>query len=291
MYPSRVLLLDITLVIIFVSTYLSEYFIKHQVERFERDDIDYLPVCTPEKITATSPKELLVQRDSNVTTAVNIVEKHGVGFFEDLLSQEQAAKLREYILQENKSAGRRKEFVLDGKNRDHLTFGIDENPIVADAVHEIVTSQPLRDMMEQVLGEDAALVELASITAYPGAAEQDWHEDTDNAEGVVQLYSLFIPLQPTTHAMGATGLCAGTHTCTEFDFEGINKGDACGDLAIYAEVDKAGTGAFMNSLLYHKGSANTDTEGNVRVMFYLSWAESPNRDGTNSDRVLPDGGK
>lgn len=274
MVPGRVVVLRIAISAVITSIYLSEYFIRSKVRSFERPDIQ-LETCTPETISATSYQEILWPRVSNVTAAVETVRKHGVAFMEDLLSENQAKKLRDYILIENENTDRSKEFVLDQENRVHLTFGLDENPIIYESIYSILTSQPLGGVVEELLGSDAALMELAAITAYPGANGQHWHKDVSNAEQIVDLYSLFIPLQATTREMGATAMCAGTHICAFEDDKEEEACDAWDDRTLYADTSKPGTGAFMNSLLYHRGSANTSPNGQVRVMFYLSWAESP----------------
>jgi hypothetical protein len=135
-----------------------------------------------------------------------------------------------------------------------------------DAVHSILTSQPLQGVMEEMLGPDAALVELSAITACPGALAQRWHKDASEGDRDVALFSLFIPLQETTRAMGATAFSAGTHNCEGYEDE-WNK-------TIYATA-KTGTGALLSCRIEHRGSAKAASNDlPARAMFYLSFTEA-----------------
>jgi hypothetical protein len=117
---------------------------------------------------------LLVPRDETDATdgddsarlkddAIEILNKHGVALYEDLLALEEAEALRSYILSENLNLERERAGVLDNRHWEHLTFGLDEHPTISNAVHSIVTSQPLRGVLESMLGKDVALVDLDSI--------------------------------------------------------------------------------------------------------------------------------
>jgi len=253
--------------------FLTRYFLEEFVDQFITEEVNDVPTCENTADT-TEIRQLLVprrqqqeeamaaQEEGDVGSALDIMNKHGVGIFQDLLSAEQAEALRNYILRENKNKHRKRAIVTNPKFREHLTFGLDEDPTVTDAVQSIVTSQPLRGVLEKMLGKDAALVELASITAYPGAWGQDWHKDTEMGDLDVHLYSLFIPLQQTTNDMGATAMMPNTHFCDPEWEKGI----------IYASTE-AGTGGLMNSRITHRGGANSSPNNKIRVMFYLSFTE------------------
>jgi len=290
---ARLVVLGGALGAIAASLFVREYFLAPiHLQKYEQETIGQED-CTPDHVTATHYKDLLFPNGGNVTTAADSVRHHGVSFFEDLLLPEKAATLRDYILHENRNSDRFQEFVLENENRSHLVFDLDrEDDIVYDSVRAVLTQQTLRGVMEELLGPDAALMELAAITAYPGAAFQDWHKDTFLSDRSVDMYSLFIPLQKTTREMGATAMCAGTTACLNADC------DKWG-MTMYASVDKGGTGALMNSRLFHRGSANAmPPESGVdgtRVMFYMSWAEAPTRPNANrtnarGERKLPPAG-
>lgn len=236
---------------------MPQFDLKHEVDNKN---------CSSGNVTTDRIYPLFVPRqESELESALRIINKHGVAFMEDLLTADQAKALREYILFENLNPNRERSFVLQEENREHLTFGLDEmqsNQLLA-----------LRGVLERILGLDAAMVEFASITAYPGAEEQGWHKDVGRGDRDVEIFSLFITLQKTRKDMGATAMGPGTHICHDY-MDDWNK-------SIYATT-KAGMGGFMNCRLYHRGSANTSPD--TRVMMYLTFAEGPNNQG---NRVLP----
>ena len=89
------------------------------------------------------------------------------------------------------------------------------------------------------------------------------------------LYSIFIYLQDTTHDMGVTGLCLGTHMCNGLE-----------NVQCIKPSMPSGTGLIINSQLYHQGSGNYafDKKDGTRVMYIITFATRP----SDSDpRVLP----
>ena len=75
-------------------------------------------------------------------------------------------------------------------------------------------------LVQRVVGPDPALVEWAVITSRYGATPQDYHADEmyhashiPHGRSYRPLWSIFIPLQDTTLAMGATQACPRLHTC------------------------------------------------------------------------------
>jgi ectoine hydroxylase-related dioxygenase (phytanoyl-CoA dioxygenase family) len=265
-----------SLLVATTSLYFTEYFLKVQVQYYKVNKVQK-DKCT--RITTDRIQDLLVARDQNVSETIDIVNKHGLVFIQDLLSQEQVKALRQYIMQENLNANREKYNVIETKHRHHITFALDEHPIITHSVHSILTSQPLRGVMEEMLGPDAALVELAAITSYPGAQAQRWHKDASEGDRDVALYSLFIPLQETTREMGATAFAAGTHTCEGYEDEW--------NQTIYATA-KVGTGALLSCRIEHQGGANTASNDlPARAMFYLSFTQARNR--RDKDHILPSG--
>jgi hypothetical protein len=85
--------------------------------------------------------------------------------------------------------------------------------------------------------------------------------------------SVFIQLQNTTRAMGATSICPGSHYCTE------------GPIAAYCEAANiqavnqygytGGDALIMNMNSFHRGSAHTDSNAPERIMLILSFTPKP----------------
>jgi len=120
----------------------------------------------------------------------------------------------------------------------------------------------------------------SAVTSAFGATDQRWHEDivpegsgAKYARNFIPSYSLFIPLQNTTKAMGATEICPGTHMCAD----GPN--DFCLDTGFpmsgKADNWPMGWGALVNQQTNHRGAAHRDPNGPERVLFIITFAPRP----------------
>jgi hypothetical protein len=93
------------------------------------------------------------------------------------------------------------------------------------------------------------------------------------ARSFIPSYSLFVPLQNVTAAMGATGICPGTHMCAE------GPGDFCATTGfqVSGRPDNwpLGDGALVNQQTTHRGSAHIDPAAMARVVFILTFAPRP----------------
>ena len=98
--------------------------------------------------------------------------------------------------------------------------------------------------------------------------------DLKYSRSFVSSYSLFIPLQDTTAAMGATETCPGTQVCHEGGADSF-----CADLGFQVSgehgVWKRGYGVLQNQHTYHRGPAHRDQYGDPRVLFILTFAPRP----------------
>jgi hypothetical protein len=108
------------------SLYFTEYFLKVQVKYYKVNKVKK-DKCTPDAITTDRIEDLLVPRDCNVSDTIDIVNKHGLVFMEDLRSQVQVKALRQYIMLENSNANRERYTVIETSDRHHLTFDLDED--------------------------------------------------------------------------------------------------------------------------------------------------------------------
>ena len=98
--------------------------------------------------------------------------------------------------------------------------------------------------------------------------------DLKYSRSFVTSYSLFITLQDTTAAMGATETCPGTQVCHEGGADTF-----CADLGLQVSgkhgVWKRGYGVLQNQHTYHRGPAHRDEHGDHRVLFILTFAPRP----------------
>ena len=160
-----------------------QYFDTH-----ERDITYYHRICTKDDQTTFDTEDLLVDisSSSNDTTDIhtkidNAVQKmlrHGVTILPNLISESTAAELRDYILEQNK-INDHLIFVLENQFRWSFPIQVDQDPIIAQALQEIlVKNNPnLIAFLEAVMGTNPAIIEFTAITQAYGAKEQFWHQD------------------------------------------------------------------------------------------------------------------
>lgn len=291
----RLILLDVPLMII-IFLYASLRWIGHvhenylypqiQAAVFDEDrsyyDITYYKrTCDSEDITATNGADLFLPADATPDDAYQHQLKHGSTVFKSALSPETAANLRNFVDDRNrKLKEEEKIFVISGDNRYSFGFGTEEPSVVA-ALKELTNSPILRPALEKVLGPDPALIEMTAITSSYGAAAQYWHDDIISDASTINFvrsfgpaYSLFIQLQNTTSRMGATGVCPGTHYCSQGDFAELCEKHG---FQLVNEHGYWGIGdaLLMNQNSFHRGAAHTDPDALDRIMFILTFTPKP----------------
>ena len=161
----------------------------------------------------------------------------------------------------------------------------------------------LAPILANVLTTDAELVELASLVADPGAAEQRLHPDTPITDAGFGrhccLLTAFVALQDVVDAeMGATQVCPGTH-CPEAH-AALNDASMRDEATKEARLNAAGFGAplpallgagdclLMDSRCIHRGGANSDTRLRRRALMYASFAVPYNAPGGSTYSLLAD---
>ena len=185
-----------------------------------RDDeiTGYVRVCDHTDISTLNSDDFIIDPNStSPAEAVHIINKHGMAMFPNLLRPSTAANMRQYILDKNAALTDDEAiWLISNENRWSFPIGADDHPAVPPALQEIATNPSFLSAIEELMGEDPAMVEFTAITAAYGAGDQHWHADNDftashmnYARSFVPMYSLFIPLQDTTKEMGATGSCPG----------------------------------------------------------------------------------
>ena len=90
------------------------------------------------------------------------------------------------------------------------------------------------------------------------------------------VYSVFIQLQNTTRAMGATSICPGTHYCSQGPVGAFC--EAANIKAVHPTSGFSGGDALiMNMNSFHRGSAHVDPTAPDRIMLILSFTPKPAR--------------
>ena len=116
------------------------------------------------------------------------------------------------------------------------------------------------DTVRSFLRRESYLVELSSITAFPGAGAQALHRDEyDLGKYIV---SAFVNLAPTARGVGALAVIPGTH---------VND-DRPSGVPQYLELP-AGSVVFINGKVCHAGTENTSAD-RFRPVFYFSIGDS-----------------
>lgn len=131
--------------------------------------------------------------------------------------------------------------------------------VVLDALCAALLS--LGELLTAVIGGEAELFELSTITSEPGTPEQVLHPDFPpygDVEGTVAVI-VFLALEDQVSGMGGTIFLPGTHTrdfhaSHSFDEDGVKALEA---FPRCAPLLKRGDAVVMDSALVHAGGANT----------------------------------
>jgi hypothetical protein len=239
--------------------------------------------CTLLDVTSLDGNGLLLTNETTPKEAVETMMIHGASLIPKILEVETAKNLRTYIMSRNNALTKHEKIPLSqGKNRK--SFGIDatEAPIVSEALKQVANHVLFQSLIQGLVGEDPALTEMTAITAWVGAPHQVWHQDVKADGSGIKFartfshsYSLFVALQDTTEAMGATTLCPGTHYCTNHidnicDRYGFPLSDA-----VPGGIWQTGDGALLNQQVWHRGAMHSDGDAPERVVFIVSFIGRP----------------
>jgi hypothetical protein len=249
-------------------------------ERRARELTYYHRRCTVDDLTTRRVEDLVIDYAAMTPDdAYRHQLKHGASIFPNLLSEETAHNVREFILRQNEKNEDMID-VIENKNRWSFGMKVDQDPSVAQALREVLSNPFLVETMEKIMGPDPAVIEFTGITSAYGAKKQRWHADVvPEGNGVkwgrafVPSYSLFIPLQNVTGAMGATEICPGSHMCADGCFEYCPQHG----FQVSGAQDRwvQGWGALVNQQTMHLGAAHRDRGGPHRVLFILTFAPRP----------------
>lgn len=285
-------LLALSFAVVYVLRCIHDDYFVTIIERARRRDEDlfdeftyYERPCSVLDVTATQEQgDLLLLK--NKETAVDQMMTHGALMIPEILSGAMVQELRDFVVQKNNAVrGTADEYpVSQGLNR--ISYGIEaaEHPAVIRALKEIHDNSVLQGTLETLMGRNPALTEITAITASYGAPDQAWHSDVKSEGNAVQFgrtyshsYSLFITLQNTTGAMGATDLCPGTHYCADENLHTICESQKIGlhQTRKDANVWRAGDAALLNQQVWHRGTKHVDQNAIERIIFIVSFIGRP----------------
>lgn len=283
---------------------------------FHNEFTYYNRPCQPRDVSTNSSADLLISADSPdiAATAADTMTRHGAVAVQNVLSKQTAEALRQYVESnhiEYRQAPLRfnQVFWEEGKDRLSLALGVHDDPSVAQALREIGSHKVLGETLKGLLHDDAALVEISTLTCMRGANFQGLHSDSDwfgssllYGQSFLHSYSMFIALQDTTQVMGATTVCPGTHFCADpedLDFmclreeASYGQGPQTDDLAFSISTNgqtgrddgliPAGDAFLFNQNIWHRGPGNRD-EKEDRIMMVLTFVTNRNIDTKNDLR-------
>lgn len=199
----RWMLLDFPLWIILLTWMCTHLFhdiytgpIQLYIESFRRsgevDDDGYYPdffddltyygrQCDAEDISTGNSNDLIVPSTATSDEASDIMMKHGAVLIQNLLSNSTATKLRDYLEYRHdiKDQLPWHELFFTSIGRLSLGLGVDDHPIIAQALKEVGSNEVLRTTLEGIVGPDPALVEFSTLTTLHGAQVQGTNDMKD----------------------------------------------------------------------------------------------------------------
>ena len=165
-------------------------------------------------------------------------------------------------------------YVPSSRNRSIYGVTVYDHEVVTKALNEIAHHEIIRPLLDNVVGPDAALLDMFVLTNLPGAGEQTFHDDHEWYSSprhyphiFTSAYLLFIALVPATNEVGTTQVCPGTHRCMY---------QAKPDEAVMPDCFgvelKAGDSLLINRSTFHRGGGHAGKPGDPsRVFFFLGF--------------------
>jgi ectoine hydroxylase-related dioxygenase (phytanoyl-CoA dioxygenase family) len=258
--------------------------------------------------TAPNPPTPLVcySRDIHTQQAAATLAREGlVGLAQvlpdddDSVNTVNCQKLRDYILDYRRASQaavdqqqipRQARFAkcLLSAHRDDLLLPLTTDEPPEQALRHILTHTAVGPLIEEFLGPDATLFELAALISHPGSARQNIHPDhacgaAHNDDDKPLVLTCFVALQAITPVMGPTLWFPRTHTSAmHAQFQRRRVEDVWSDAsprdtllrttpAVVGAPLSPGAAAVFDSRLLHAGTAHTSPYDDARVLFYVSF--------------------
>jgi len=291
----RTIILDTPLAMVFaiylglVWTHrLNDLYFQKQFENLEwtkerayHETTYYKRYCDSQDLTTRHPADLFLPEDATPDEAYAHQLKHGMTVFPNVLSEQTATNLRDYIVSRNRNLTDDEAiYVINNQNRYSFGLGTEE-PSLVSAVKELARHARLKPALEKILGPNPALIEMTAITAAYGAVDQYWHDDVVSRASALQFgrafgpsYSIFIQLQNTTKEMGATSACPGSQMCADGTMDTYCDSDGF-QVVNEDEYWRLGDAMLMNMNTWHRGAGHTDPNAPDRVMMIMTFVPKP----------------
>jgi len=236
----------------------------------------------------------ILSTDWKVEKLSKMLDENGVLGLEGALSQETASRLLDYISRESETNKRQVEGGevdfddrfggvncrgdgMFGKRQDQFLPLSDD--IVREACAEAMGN--MLPLLEATMTPKAALHEVSSLVADPGAPRQCIHADTIVLPcpqypdaSMKPLYTFFIALQDVEDGMGHTTFLPRTHTPDAhllWNLGQKQKESLISSLPAVESGLKTGDVVIFDSRCLHAGGANTSNKR--RVLFYFTLSE------------------
>lgn len=139
----------------------QEYFmpqidlLKYTDERRDAELTYYERSCLPSTISTLNAEDLIIPNHGNFTTddCVEHMMVHGASMYQDLLSQDTADSLRNWVLERNVNMNVKDAInVIENTNRWSFYVGVNDDEIVSKAIHEIASHKTFRPALEKIVG-------------------------------------------------------------------------------------------------------------------------------------------
>lgn len=244
-------------------------------------------MAAEEGMTMSKAPRVALQAEPQAERWGDTLKTDGLLRVDGLLPAEDARSLVSYVetrLSEGLEAVKEDEMkgyqyfgnVLVRNNRYDVKLKLD--PPVEAALLPMVSR--LRPALNDLLGDDAELFELAALVSDPGAPRQPMHPDTtrrkDAPEGAdaPAVVTAFVALQDVDEEMGPTVFLprsqrAEAHAAFYADDASVAKSELLRTAPQALGLLRTGDASLFDSRLLHAGGANTSPRR--RVLFYFSF--------------------
>jgi hypothetical protein len=134
----------------------------------------YARQCDQDDVTTHDSNDIVLPYNSTASQAAHVMMTHGAVLFKDILTPQTAQQLRDYLETRNVIQDQLSWFEKFWGNigRLSLGLGVDDAPIIAQALHEVGNHRGLQTALEGIVGPDPPLVEISTLTTMHGAEPQ-----------------------------------------------------------------------------------------------------------------------